>query len=150
MITSSMHSVSPYLTKSLSDFRSQLDKTEPVENKSKVSNAEALIAAPPNESGSDFLQEIDLTESASNTQDRRDSARQVAAQASEIKQTQVLVDTYIKASSPADETASSASTIDPAKIYNTSLKYSRRADLMSAFEDAVKPKESGNTINLLV
>jgi hypothetical protein len=56
----------------------------------------------------------------------------------------------MNASTEADESNSNTSTIEPYDVYTTSLKYSQRADLMSAFEEATKPQGLGMTVNVVV
>ena len=137
MITSSMHILSPYLAKSLSDYRAQVDR----------SGVEAKVATFPSKQEIIVKQEVGVQ---AGMQERRDVSRQASIQALEIKHTQSMIDTYIDASTKANETPVGISSVDPVDVYRVSQKYSRRADLMSAFEEAIKPQRVGVAVNIVV
>jgi len=132
----------------LHDYRDQVDRqniktqtTDPINN---------VPAMPVDDNEPVAKSGLDEHQLQAGAQERRDKARQASVQAVEIKQTKTLIDTYIRTSSKVDETNSNTSTIEPFDVYTVSLKYSRRADLMSAFEEATKPQGLGMTINVLV
>ena len=113
------------------------------------------------------------------SQDIRDQSRQAAVHAFEMQNAQLQVDTYVNASSNGDNDDVSTQTIDPAKAYETSMKYGRQeallnaadtntqtidpADvnkaivkygyhksLMSAFEKAAQGESTGSQLNVVI
>ena len=134
MISSSVHNVSPYLKDSATQFRKQLEDKPPVLDKGQLP------------------EDLDAKQIEENIQTRRDNARQAAVQAEEQRQTQKNIDTYIKASSDNDDSngARSAADINPAEVYEKTLNYQRRNDLLAAFEQATTPEGLGMKINIML
>lgn len=134
MISSSVHNVSPYLKDSATQFRKQLEDKPPVLDKGQLP------------------EDLEAKQIEENIQTRRDNARQAAVQAEELRQTQRNIDTYIKASSNDDDSngAKSAADINPAEVYEKTLDYQRRNDLLAAFEQATTPEGLGMKINIML
>jgi hypothetical protein len=91
---------------------------------------------------------IDYDALNADIESRRDGARQTAVHAAGLNHQQNMIDTYIAASSD-DDAESSSSTIDPADAYNTNMKYSRRMDLINAFESLGQGDSSRSHISVL-
>ncbi|MBL4799912.1 MAG: hypothetical protein JKY50_21135 [Oleispira sp.] len=134
MISSSVHNVSPYLKDSATQFRKQLEDKPPVLDKGQLP------------------EDLEAKQIEENIQTRLDNARQAAVQAEELRQTQRNIDTYIKASSNDDDSngAKSAADINPAEVYEKTLDYQRRNDLLAAFEQATTPEGLGMKINIML
>jgi hypothetical protein len=149
------------MVNSLQDFKSSLGNQKQAPNNAAATSAGAAPApqgdpstlpstspVPPSSRPDD----AQLQEAA---QQRRDKARQAAVYTAELKQPQKLFDTYTNAASQADSSSSSSSSSsainkDPVDMYQASLKYSRRQDLMAAFEKAKQPETPGAGINISV
>ena len=144
MISNSMHSVSPYLARSQQDYRAELQQRSQVQPDAPIEendSPEEITPAPK-----------DLSKLEENRQENRDIARQAAVQAVEIKQKEAMVEAYIKASSKTQESQPSVSTPipEPIEVYQASLKYARREDLMTAFEAASNRDSSDPSIDIMV
>ena len=150
MITGATHTLSVDLIKSTQDFRSILDQ--------RLSTNENQISAP-QEPAPKPLEEVQEPEQAQQTtidyealdadiQSRRDSARQAAVHVAELQHKKNLVDIYMDVSS--DDDNSSSLGIEPMDVYQTSLKYSRRMDLINAFESVAQNNSNTPHINVLV
>lgn len=155
MISGSIQTLSPYLNSSRSEYRAQLDaqkantltdnsETTPAPPSSQPSPVEA---SPQNGSPAPVSQ---TNEASKSIEDRRDFARQNAAQAYTVKQQQLLIDTYQNAASQDNSSTTSGSYVEPYDAYKASLKYARRDDLLKAFETASRPDETGSEINIVI
>jgi len=173
MIINTAHTVSPYLSNSQTVFREQLEKStaesqaqippkdgatiRPVPSKDAVTiqpvpSEEVVPSKPSLDKGQlsdEYLAKQQLEE---NIQARRDHARQAAVYAAELKQTQTNIDTYVNASTDSDDTGdtTNASDINPANVYEKSLDYQQRDDLLAAFEQATTPEGLGMKINIML
>ncbi len=141
MISNSIHNVSPYLTESGNQYRQQLEDKHPVETQ-------------PVHDKIQLPEDLDAKQIEENIQTRRDNARQAAVHAEELRQTQKNIDTYINASSSGDDDslggAKSAADINPANVYEKTLDYQKRNDLLAAFEQATTPEGLGMKINIML
>ena len=149
MISSSVHNVSPYLKDSATQFRKQLEDKNPVEIQPVKPKDE--VKAPVLDKGQ-LPEDLEAKQIEENIQTRRDNARQAAVYAEEQRQTQKNIETYIKASSDSDDKidTKSAADINPAEVYEKTLNYQRRNDLLAAFEQATTPEGLGMKINIML
>ena len=172
MITNSMQTLSPYLANSQKVFRQQLEKSmaeNEAFNRTKdgatiqpVPQDDVSIQPVPPEDVAPVVPSPDKEQLAdeyfakqqleANIQERRDHAREAAVYAAELKQTQTNIDTYVNASTDSDESSdtTNASDIDPANVYEKSMDYQQRNDLLAAFEQATTPEGLGMKINILL
>lgn len=149
MISSSVHNVSPYLKDSATQFRKQLEDKNSVEIQ--LVKPKDEVKAPVLDKGQ-LPEDLDAKQIEENIQTRRDNARQAAVQAEELRQTQKNIETYINASSDSDDKidTKSAADINPAEVYEKTLNYQRRNDLLAAFEQATTPEGLGMKINIML
>ncbi len=147
MITGSVHALTPSLSKSLLDYRAQVitqrhqqKQTAPAEETAPASRVEA--PKPP--AGPSVLDQV-----AEGSAERRDRARQTALDIGAIRHTQNLINTYVNATSD-DESGSQTSGVDPVEAYRASLRYSRRLDLVNAFEQTGRGDPRGQEVNFVV
>ncbi len=82
-----------------------------------------------------------------NAQARRDAARENAVGVAGLNQQQKMVDTYMNASSSGNS-GSSSSVANAGTVYQETLQYNRRTDLISAFERAADPRDRDSQISL--
>ncbi|NOQ77513.1 MAG: hypothetical protein GQ475_06985 [Methylococcaceae bacterium] len=153
MISGATHTLSADLNKSMQNFRSQLDQQRSLKAND-ISKTQALVEkTEPSEEIESPQQpkkdNIDYDALNADIQSRRDSARQAAVNVTGLKHQQNMVDTYVAASSD-DELESSSSAIEPVDVYKTSIEYSRRMDLISAFESVGQNSSNPSHISILV
>jgi len=124
MITGTAHAITPSLNQSLSDFSSRLN------NKTGT--------------GTEIGAKDKVIEN-------NDKARELVVGASAINNRQNVVDTYVDASQTSDDENNTAVfNPDPADIYNASIKYSRRKELIYVVEKAGEIKTSGLAIDIMI
>lgn len=75
--------------------------------------------------------------------------------AEELRQTQKNIDTYVNATSDSDDKGDSnetknAADIEPAVVYEKTLDYQKRNDLLAAFEKATTPEGLGIKVNIML
>ena len=157
MIINSVHTLSPGLSQSLTDFRLQLENERASETKNKSTPAKIQSPDVPADTQVDparLMQGLDRTGEAS--QARRDVARQAAVQSFEAQHTKDMIETYQKAASQyneeegKDDDGVHITTYDPADVYKMTLKYSRRMDLVNAFENTPKSAPDESRINIVI
>jgi hypothetical protein len=149
MISSSVHNVSPYLAESSNQFRQQLEDNNPVETlptKPIDRVKEAVLDK------GQLPDDLEAKQIEENIQTRRDNARQAAVHAEELRQTQKNIDTYVNATSDSDDSdgPKSAADINPVNVYEKSLDYQKRNDLLAAFEQATTPEGLGMKVNIML
>jgi len=152
MITGATHTLSVDLMKSIPNFRSQLEQQRNM-NVNEISEMQDIPKGTrPSEKIESPQQtkvaKIDYDALNADIENRRDSARQTAVHVAGLNHQQNMVDTYIAASSN-DEEESSSSTIEPTDAYKTSMKYSRRMDLINAFESVGQDDSNRSHISVL-
>ena len=157
MITGSAQTLSAGMNRSLQDYRSYLDKQQGAAARGGAS-AKNEVGTPENPPPPTTpVEPAEPTRPAPNVDDmeaaaqqRRDSARQAAVYTAELKQPQQLFDTYVNASSNDESETSNTNSIDPAKVYQASMDYSRRTDLLAAFEKAGQEQPETSQLNIVV
>ncbi|MDJ0840949.1 MAG: hypothetical protein QNK37_30845 [Acidobacteriota bacterium] len=148
MITGAVHTLTPNLMQSLQDYRFQLNRMRPKtaeETPAAPPPAETLEPGVPSEKTPSPL---DFSQALENATARRDDAKQAALEVGAVKQKQDLIDTYLAASS--DDQDETPGGIEPVQVYKTSMKYSRRADLVAAFEETGAGLSQGLNVNMVV
>lgn len=150
MISSSVHNVSPYLKDSATQYRKQLEDKNPVEIQP-VKPIDEGKEAPALDKGQ-LPEDLEAKQIEENIQTRRDNARQAAVYAEEQRQTQQNIDTYVNATSDSDDKndTKNAADIEPAEVYEKTLDYQKRNDLLAAFEQATTPEGLGMKINIMM
>ena len=154
MITGATHTLSVDLMKSIPNFRSQLEQQRNM-NVNEISEMQDIPKGTrPSEKIESPQQtkvaKIDYDALNADIENRRDSARQAAVHVAGLSHQQNMVDTYIAASSDDDDdTESNSSTIEPTDVYKTSMKYSRRMDLINAFESVGQSDSNRSHISIL-
>lgn len=159
MITGSVHSLTPELVQSMQDYRAQLiaNRTSqdqpamapPAANSTPESPSTETPESPPVVTGEPASREPTLQEQVlSASQDSRDAAREAAVLASQVNHAHNLVETYANAAS-SDEDSAEAMSIDPRNIYEATLAYYQRTDLIKAFKEAQYADQETFHINLL-
>ena len=150
MISNSVHNVSPYLAESGNQYRQQLENKNPVEEK--PTHPIEKPEKPPILDKGQLPEDIEAKQIEENIQTRRDNARQAAVYAEELRQTQRNIDTYVNATSDSDDTnnTKNAADLNPANVYEKTLDYQKRNDLLAAFEQATTPEGLGMKINIML
>ncbi len=152
MITATTHTLSAELTKSTQDFRSILDQRVSANENEVSTPQEPTEGTVPLEAVQEPEQAqettIDYEKLNSDIESRRETARQAAVHMTELQHKKNMVDTYMNAAS--DDDTSSSSEIEPLEVYQTSLKYSRRMDLINAFEAVAQNESNSPHISVLV
>jgi hypothetical protein len=153
MISNSVHNVSPYLAESGNQYRQQIEDKKPVT----IQPVEPPIEEkkPPVLDKGQLPEDIEAKQIEENIQTRRDNARQAAVYAEELRQTQKNIDTYVNATSDSDDKGDSnetknAADIEPAVVYEKTLDYQKRNDLLAAFEKATTPEGLGIKVNIML
>jgi len=124
MITGTAQAITPSLNQSLSDFSTRLN------NKTGT--------------GTEISQKNKVIED-------NDKARELAVGVIAINNRQNVIDTYVDASQTSDDENNIAVfNPDPADIYNASIKYSRRKELIYVMEQAGEVKTSGLAIDIMI
>jgi hypothetical protein len=146
MITGASHSLSADLASAMQQYRSQMLQ----QSAEKPDTPAAPIETPPSKEAPG--RESSLPSRAEDwvvrADAQRESARRAAVHVTNLNHQQKMVDTYMNASSSGDGNTSSSSLANPSTVYQETLQYNRRMDLISAFERAANPRESGSQISL--
>jgi hypothetical protein len=153
MISNSVHNVSPYLAESGNQYRQQIEDKNPVTIQPVVPPIEE--EEPPVLDKGQLPEDLEAKQIEENIQTRRDNARQAAVYAEELRQTQKNIDTYVNASSSSDDSidtndTKNAADINPGNVYEKTLDYQKRNDLLAAFEQATTPEGLGMKINIML
>ena len=142
----------------MQDFRTHLDTQRPKAAEApKVAGGSAetpqapVAGQPKADQPEKTTQPPDLNQALENAESRRKTATQSALEVGALKHTQNLIDTYTDATSEDEEDQSpQITTIEPRDVYQAKMKYSRREDLVAAFELAGQGESSGRRLNMVV
>ena len=153
MITGASHSLHTNLSESLSYYRQQLDKQKAAESaapKDEVSQLPAPVepTQPKSYEVVVELNQIPLSEKLKlAAEERRDIAREAAMAVESMQHKEDVINVYTNAAS--DDTASE-NTASPGQVYQETLHYLKRQDLMAALQQASNPEQLGKIIDVTV
>jgi len=151
MISATTHSLSTDLASAQQLFRAQLEQKNKhnVEGSSKTNElpdiSNPIESNPP--PGNKL--KIDPADIMAKSEERRDTARNTALFINGINQQNKIADIYLNGLSESNDKTTSIS-ISPAKAYTASINYSRRMDLIEAFDNVGQDKPDTPQINILV
>jgi hypothetical protein len=157
MITGASHSLHTNLTESLSYYRQQLDKQKPTESatsKDEISQLPAPVepTQPKSYEVVVELNQIPLSEKLKlAAEERRDIAREAAMAVESLQHKEDVINVYANAASNSSETSSSGENkVSPGEVYQETLDYQKREDLMAALQQASNPEQLGKIIDITV
>jgi hypothetical protein len=157
MITGTSHSLHTNLTESLSYYRQQLDKqklTESATPKDEISQLPAPVepTQPKSYEVVVELNQIPLSEKLKlAAEERRDIAREAAVAVESLQHKEDVINVYANAASNSSETSSSSENkVSPGEVYQETLDYQKREDLMAALQQASNPEQLGKIIDITV
>lgn len=158
MITGASHSLHSNLTESLSYYRQQLDQQRVTQANNPKNEEVATLPAPveptPPKSYEVVveLNQIPLSEKLKlAAEERRDIAREAAMAVESLQQKEDVINVYTNAASNASETSSSSEDqVSPGEVYQETLDYQKRQDLMTALQQASNPEQLGKIIDITV
>jgi hypothetical protein len=157
MITGASHSLHTNLTESLSYYRQQLDKqklTESAAPKDEISQLPAPVepTQPKSYEVVVELNQIPLSEKLKlAAEERRDIAREAAMAVESLQHKEDVINIYTNAASESSEVSSSnENKVSPGEVYQETLDYQKREDLMAALQQASNPEQLGKIINITV
>ena len=157
MITGSSHSLHSNLTESLNYFRQQLERQK-LEQAANPKNEASQLPAPvePTQPKSyevvGELNQISKSEQLKlAAEERRDIAREAAVAVESLQHKKDVINVYSNAASEAnDDSSSSSYEVSPGEVYQETLDYQKRQDLMTALQQAARPEQLGTTIDITV
>ncbi|HSC66181.1 MAG TPA: hypothetical protein VLC79_00710 [Cellvibrio sp.] len=163
MITGASHSLNTNLTESLNYYRQQLEQqrlnqSAPIKTTDASTppapEAPTHLPAPVEPTPpKSFVVEGELnqiplsTQIQQATQERRDLARAAAVSVESLQHKQDVVNVYTNAVSDSTENDNAVS---PAEVYQETLEYQKREDLMMALQKAVEGGQLGNVIDITI
>jgi hypothetical protein len=156
MITGASHSLHTNLTESLSYYRQQLDKqklTESATPKDEISQLPAPVepTQPKSYEVVVELNQIPLSEKLKlAAEERRDIAREAAVAVESLQHKEDVINIYTNAASESSEVSSSNEKVSPGEVYQETLDYQKREDLMAALQQASNPEQLGKIIDITV
>lgn len=157
MITGASHSLHTNLSESLSYYRQQLDKQKAAESaapKDEVSQLPAPVepTQPKSYEVVVELNQIPLSEKLKlAAEERRDIAREAAMAVESLQHKEDVINIYTNAASESSEVSSSnENKVSPGEVYQETLDYQKREDLMAALQQASNPEQLGKIINITV
>ena len=156
MITGATHSLQTNLTDALNYYRQQLEqqKLKQPAPKDEISQLPAPVEPTPPKSYEVVveLNQIPLSDQIKQAaQERRDLAREAAVQVESMQHKQDVVNVYTNAASSANESSSSSeSTVSAGEVYQETLDYQKRQDLMTALQQASSGDQLGKMIDITV
>jgi hypothetical protein len=157
MITGASHSLHTNLTESLSYYRQQLDKqklTESATPKDEISQLPAPVepTQPKSYEVVVELNQIPLSEQLKlAAEERRDIAREAAMAVESLQHKDDVINAYANVASDSSETSSSSENkVSPGEVYQETLDYQKREDLMAALQQASNPEQLGKIIDITV
>jgi hypothetical protein len=166
MITGASHSLHSNLTESLNYYRQQLEQqklnqsgtaksgdvsTPPAPEAPTHLPAPVEPTAPPKSYEVEGeLNQIPLSDQIKQAaQERRDLARAAAVSVESLQHKQDVIDIYTNAASEPDE-SSSANQVSPGEVYQETLDYQKRQDLMAALQQAAEGGQLGKIIDITI
>src|SRR6187402_1017224 len=157
MITGSSHSMHSNLTESLNYFRQQLErqKLEQAANpKDEISQLPAPVE-PTQPKSYEVVVELNQISKSEQlklaAEERRDIAREAAVAVESLQHKKDVINVYSNAASEAnDDSSTSSYEVSPGEVYQETLDYQKRQDLMTALQQAARPEQLGTTIDITV
>jgi len=157
MITGSSHSLHSNLTESLNYFRQQLErqKLEQAANpKDEISQLPAPVE-PTQPKSYEVVVELNQIPKSEQlklaAEERRDIAREAAVAVESLQHKKDVINVYSNAASEANDDSSTRSyEVSPGEVYQETLDYQKRQDLMTALQQAARPEQLGTTIDITV
>jgi hypothetical protein len=159
MITGASHTLHTNLTDSLSYYRQLLDAQKLKQSSTPADGEVSQLPSPgqPTEPKS-FVVEGELNQIPVSEQikqaanERRDLARAAAVSVESMQQKQDVINTYMNAAGTTNETSSVSSdnAVSPSEVYQETLTYQRRQDLMSALQQAAGGDQLGKIVDITV
>lgn len=157
MITGASHTLHSNLTESLNYFRQQLERqtlNQSANPKDEVSQLPAPVepTQPKSYEVVVELNQIPMSEKLKlAAEERRDIAREAAMAVESMQHKEDIVNVYTNAASEAnDDNSSSENKVSPGKVYQETLDYQKREDLMAALQQASNPEQLGKLIDITV
>jgi hypothetical protein len=164
MITGASHTLHTNLTESLSYYRQQLDaqklnqsstpKNGNVSTLPAPAEPSQLPAAVPPKSYEVIAEvnQIPLSEQLKlAAEERRDTAREAAMAVESLQHKNDVINVYTNSSNAAsDSSASSGNTVSPGEVYQETLNYQKRQDLMTALQQASSGEQLGKVVDITV
>jgi|GEM_PF-4851393 len=156
MITGSSHSLHSNLTESLNYFRQQLERQkseQAASPKDEISQLPAPVEPTPPKSYEVVVELNQIPKSEQlklAAEERRDIAREAAVAVESLQQKKDVINVYSNASSEANNDSSSSYEVSPGEVYQETLDYQKRQDLMTALQQAARPEQLGTTIDITV
>jgi hypothetical protein len=176
MITGASHSLHSNLAESLNYYRQQLEQqkinqpaipkggeastlptpVEPSQLPTPVEPSQLPAPVEPDPPKSyeveGELNQIPLSEQIKQAaEERRDIARAAAVSVESLQHKQAVINTYMNAASDSSETsANSENKVSPSEVYQETLDYQKREDLMAALQQASNPEQLGKIIDITV
>jgi hypothetical protein len=174
MITGASHTLHTNLTESLSYYRQQLDAqklnqsstpkngnvstlpapAEPSQLPAAPAEPSQLPAAVPPKSYEVIAEvnQIPLSEQLKlAAEERRDTAREAAMAVESLQHKNDVINVYTNSSNAAsDSSASSGNTVSPGEVYQETLNYQKRQDLMTALQQASSGEQLGKVVDITV
>jgi hypothetical protein len=157
MITGGSHTLHSNLTESLNYFRQQLErqKLEQAANpKDEISQLPAPVE-PTQPKSYEVVGELNQISKSDQlklaAEERRDIAREAAVAVESLQHKKDVINVYSSAASEAnDDSSNSSYEVSPGEVYQETLDYQKRQDLMSALQQAARPEQLGTTIDITV
>lgn len=158
MITGASHSLQTNLTDALSYYRQQLDaqrlnQTATPKN-GEVSQLPSPVPPTPPKSYEveGELNQIPVSEQIKQAaEERRDLSRAAAVSVESLQHKQDVINTYLNVSNTSsDATANTDNKVSPSEVYQETLQYQQREDLMSALQQASGEGQLGKVIDITV
>jgi hypothetical protein len=153
MITGASHSLHSNLTQSLSYYRQQLDQQRLAQANNPKNEEITTLPAPvePTPSKSyevvSEVNQIPLSEQLKlAAQERRDIAREAAVTVESLQHKEAVINTYTNAASAGS--SASDNQVSPGEVYQETLDYQKRQDLLNALQQASNPEQLGKIIDI--
>lgn len=155
MITGASHSLHSNLTDSLSFYRQQLDAQRVKQNAASKEDEVAQLPSPVPPKSYEVegeLNQIPVSQQLKQAADeRRDVAREAAVSVGYLQHKEDVINTYSNAASKSSETtANSDNTVSPAEVYQETLQYQKRQDLLVALQKASGGDQLGTIIDITI
>lgn len=158
MITGASHSLHTNLTDSLSYYRQRLDAQKARQANTATDGEVSQLPSPGQPAPSAPIEvvtepyQIPLSEQLKQAaQERRDTARAAAVAVDAMQHRQDLINTYMNVSNSAsDDGVSSDHAVTPGEVYQETLQYQQRQDLLAALEQAASGDHLGRVVDITI
>lgn len=154
MITGASHSLHTNLAESLGYYRQQLELqklNQPVNPKDEVSTLPAPVepTQPKSYEVVAELNQIPLSEQLKQAaEERRDIARAAAMSVESMQHKENIMNVYTNAASDSGDEFNN--TVSPGEVYEGTLNYQKRQDLLTALNQAASGEQLGKMIDITV